>query len=193
MYDGDKGNYKEDIPLDDLKPANAYGKSKLDAEKMVVRRWPKHVILRSSIIYGPSVPGITRPLFIQFVDNVLSKKQETTFFYDEFRCPIYVGDICKVMKHFAAAATESTSYTPTTEPKVYNMGGSERLSRYDMASIIANVRGHSSEPIISCSAKDVQRGYQSPPDISMDSSKLMTACSEVTFTAFQDGVSHCFP
>jgi nucleoside-diphosphate-sugar epimerase len=49
-------------------PVNVYGASKLQAEHTIQARWPRHVILRSSIIYGPQAPApVARPLFVQFV------------------------------------------------------------------------------------------------------------------------------
>ena len=54
-------------------------------------RWPHHVILRSSIIYGPQCPApVSRPLFLQFVENSLRSGKPTSFFEDEYRNPIYV-------------------------------------------------------------------------------------------------------
>lgn len=49
------------------------------------------MILRSSIIYGPQCPApVSRPLFLQFVENSLRSGKPTSFFEDEYRNPIYV-------------------------------------------------------------------------------------------------------
>ena len=49
-------------------PVNVYGESKLEAEAAIVAAWPPHVVLRSSIIYGPQAPKpVERPLFVQFI------------------------------------------------------------------------------------------------------------------------------
>ena len=54
-------------------------------------RWPEHVILRSSIIYGPQCAApVSRTLFLQFIENSLAAGKPTSFFDDEFRCPVYV-------------------------------------------------------------------------------------------------------
>lgn len=51
-------------------------------------------ILRSSIIYGPATPyaSVGRALFLQFVEGALRKGDPTTFFDDEWRCPVFVRD-----------------------------------------------------------------------------------------------------
>ena len=60
-------------------------------------QWPHHVILRSSIIYGPNSPQpVSRRLFLQFVDGALRDGPPTTFFADEWRSPVYVHDICRI-------------------------------------------------------------------------------------------------
>ncbi len=61
-------------------------------------RWPNHVILRSSIIYGPQSPTpVARPLFLQFVARQLAEGTPTSFFSDEFRNPVFVDDIVRVV------------------------------------------------------------------------------------------------
>ncbi|KAL4436541.1 hypothetical protein ABPG75_003680 [Micractinium tetrahymenae] len=72
VYDGSKTCWTEQ---DEPAPINAYGRSKLAAEREVAARWPNHAILRSSLIYGPEprLGPVGRPLFLQFIDRQLSK------------------------------------------------------------------------------------------------------------------------
>ncbi|MEW5300359.1 MAG: hypothetical protein WDW36_003295 [Sanguina aurantia] len=148
-------------------PVNVYGRSKLEAEQAVQAAWPHHVILRSSIIYGPPPPQpVSRALFLQFVEGVLRDQRQTSFFDDEWRSPIFVGDIVKVCDKLLGMASLPA------ERKTYNMGGPERLSRVDMAHQVAEARGFGSRCILPASASSVDRGVASPADISMDSSEL---------------------
>jgi dTDP-4-dehydrorhamnose reductase len=113
-----------------IAPVNAYGRSKLAAEKMVLESWPhaQTVVLRSSIITGPQSPfkPVKRPLFLDFVADALRGGNPTTFFEDEFRCPIAAVDLARHILVLAAAE-------PGTKRGVFNAGGPERLSRVDMA------------------------------------------------------------
>lgn len=52
------------------------------------------------------------------------------------------------------------------------MGGPDRLSRLEMAQSVAAVCGYSTSAIIAAPASSVQRPVRSPPDISMDSSRI---------------------
>lgn len=70
VYDGSRANWKETDPC---APVNAYGQTKLEAEQYIQERWPNHVILRSSIIYGPQSPApVSRALFLQFIEASLA-------------------------------------------------------------------------------------------------------------------------
>ena len=75
--------------------------------------WPKHVILRASIIIGPQSPvPVSRPLFLQFIVQQLAEQKETTFFTDEFRNPTYVVDIVEILsKLIAGEETLHNRYT----------------------------------------------------------------------------------
>jgi dTDP-4-dehydrorhamnose reductase len=65
VYDGSKSYWLEG---DDTVPVGEYGRSKLLAEEAIRMLWPKHYIVRSSIIYGPLPPvPVARTLFLQFV------------------------------------------------------------------------------------------------------------------------------
>ena len=56
------------------------------------------MILRCSIIYGPQSPvPVARPLFLQFIAQQLAEQKPTTFFYDEFRSPVFVMDIVHIL------------------------------------------------------------------------------------------------
>ncbi|KAL4533766.1 hypothetical protein Ndes2437B_g03095 [Nannochloris sp. 'desiccata'] len=52
------------------------------------------------------------------------------------------------------------------------MGGPERLSRVDIARLVAEVRGYDAKSIVEVPSASVSRGVASPSDISMDVSNL---------------------
>ncbi|KAJ9514884.1 hypothetical protein QJQ45_028573 [Haematococcus lacustris] len=218
VYDGSRPLWKETDPC---RPVNAYGRSKLEAEQLIQSQWPHSVSLRSSIIVGPQPASpLTRTLFLQFVDAALTSGQPTTFFEDEWRCPVYVQvglrlqphpvmvlhvmvlphlllvgmllpllvlllffllrgqDIVAVVQKLAAwqvqagAEGKCGKARSLTLPPVLNMGGPDRLSRVDMALMVARHRGHSPSLVRPAPSASVARGVASPQDISMDVSRL---------------------
>lgn len=181
VYEGLKSFYKEE---DETVPVNMYGKSKLAGEDFISRNYANYAILRSSIIYGQqTISPVARSLFIQWIDASLSNNKEVEFFFDEYRCPVYVKDLVDVILALAK------KYTSDNKPLqlLLNVGGPNRVSRLQMAETVASVRKHNASLIKAVSASSVNRGVKSPPDISMDISKLVqTLC--ISQIPFEDGV-----
>lgn len=183
VYDGSKAMWVED---DKCQPINTYGKTKLEAEEIIQQRWPHHVILRSSIIYGPQCSSpVSRTLFLQMIVGVLEDKKPTTFINDEFRSPIYLQDILKIIR----ATIDKRKELPAT---VLNMGGPERLSRVDMANAVADTYDLDKEgTILSVPSAAVARPVASPADISMNSARL--AILGISFTPLKAALEEMKP
>ncbi|CAN6232855.1 unnamed protein product [Urochloa humidicola] len=181
VYEGVKSFYKEE---DETLPVNMYGKSKVAAEKFIVEKCSNYAILRSSIIYGPqTISPVAKSLPIQWMDSVLSQGQHVEFFNDEFRCPVYVKDMVAVILSLAKNWLSDGKKVQV----LLNVGGPDRVSRPQMAESVAAVRGYDHSIIKSVSASSVNRGVASPPDISMDITKL-TQLLSIKPISFQDGV-----
>ena len=185
VYDGLNAPYVE---TDEAKPVNLYGRTKLEFEQLLMDKCSTNnaVALRSSLIIGAETPFRCRKqTFLQFVHDRLQKQEDTSFFTDEYRNVVYVGDICKVIRHFIDNGIGERA------AGVYNMGGADRVSRLDFAETVAKHCGLQT----SC-AKGVARSslppgpVASPPDISMDSSKLEEATG-IKMLGLADMIQHC--
>jgi len=146
--------------------ANAYGMSKALAEAAVRSAWPHHLLLRTSIIFGPQPPyaPVSRALFLQWLDGALSSGP-VDLFEDEWRSPILVHDLVDLCLQLL------TQDSPITE-RTLNAGGPERLSRADMGDAVCAVRGYPRENVRRVPCSSVQRSPASPADISMDVTRL---------------------
>ncbi|CAA6655639.1 unnamed protein product [Spirodela intermedia] len=174
VYEGVKSFYKED---DEAVPVNMYGKSKVSSEKFISSNYSNFAILRSSIIYGPqTMSPVSKSLPIQYAVSW----QEVDFFYDEFRCPIYVKDLVNIILILIKKRVSDENPMRL----LLNVGGPERVSRLQMAEKVADVRGHDSSLIKAVSASSV-------PDISMDISRLTQELG-VTPVCFKNGVQLTF-
>ncbi|ESQ37708.1 hypothetical protein EUTSA_v10028798mg [Eutrema salsugineum] len=183
VYQGVKSYYKEE---DETVAVNVYGKSKVAAERLIKDKCQNFAILRSSIIFGPqTVSPLPKNLPIQWMDSILKKGEKVEFFYDEFRCPIYVKDLVSITLRLVERWVVSDEKQMRI---VLNAGGPDRLSRVQMAEVVAEVRGHDHSLIKHVSASSVDRGVVSPSDISMDITKLIQTL-EISPTSFKDGVS----
>lgn len=130
---GEGGPHSEDaIPA----PLNFYGESKLMAENLVKNSGLRHNIIRPVFIYGAHWDGM-RPSFIQWVKLNLEANKKIKVVTDQLRTPTYVGDICKgidlLMQH------------ETNED--FHFAGSDILSPYEMAVLVAKVLGFNKDLI----------------------------------------------
>ena len=186
VYDGLKGTYTES---DAAKPVNLYGQAKLDFEAALQAALPsRSVILRSSLILGPPTPGRCRKQsFLQFCDEKLGAGEKTNFFGDEVRSVVFVADIVRLLSWLLKGGVAAGCVG------VHNMGGPQRLTRVDVAMAVAAHRGHDTALVAAVNRADVvpAGAVASPPDISMDSSKLALA-SGIAATTLADMVSQSF-
>lgn len=77
---------------DRVYPLNIYGRSKLEGEKFVRKLLKRHIIIRTSWLFGKARNN--------FIDNVLAwakAKKETRIISDKYACPTYTLDLAKAI------------------------------------------------------------------------------------------------
>ncbi len=91
VFDGRKGaRYEEEDPVS---PASDYGRAKADAEGAVAAVHPDGLIVRTSLLYGGREPSR---------HELTARDPEATFFTNEVRCPVRVGDLAEALLELAA-------------------------------------------------------------------------------------------
>jgi dTDP-4-dehydrorhamnose reductase len=180
--------YKEN-EKDALKPVNVYGESKLEMEEYLKITWTTNdtsttskrtlYLLRSSIILGPKAPidpESTHDTFLHFVESRGKSQQPTSFYTNEHRTVISVRKVISVIDDLIVASLaftpEGTETDPDADacklPVVWNMGGSVRVNRFDMAVAVFDHFGYDHKLLES----SLQTAPNVPLDISMDSSQM---------------------
>lgn len=161
VFDGRKGHYKEtDVP----NPLHVYGETKLAAEQWVLK-YPRHLVLRTSINGGTSITG-NRGFNEQFWQAMESGKG-MKLFIDEFRCPIFAGETARAVWQLAGQAAAG----------IIHAAGAQRLSRFEIGQLMLRRRPGIKATIESGLAKD----FPGPPrvlDSSMDISKAQKLLPE---------------
>ena len=152
LFDGEEGPYTEGSPPS---PITSYGRAKAAAEKAVVSLCPQASIVRTSLIYGFE-PPVPRTLWI--VDSV-RQYQPITLFTDELRCPIWVEQLAAALLEIA-----SKEYSG-----VWNLAGSQSLSRYDFGERLTRFYGL--DPAFIASGLSRDSGLIRPRDCRLDISR----------------------
>lgn len=116
VFDGEKGSpYTEE---DEPAPLTDYGHAKADAERAVLKAHPGALVVRTSLIYGGPEPG---------PQERLAADPEASFFVDEVRCPIQVGDLAQALVELGGLPVDG----------LLHVAGGDRLSRHEFAELLA--------------------------------------------------------
>jgi dTDP-4-dehydrorhamnose reductase len=116
VFDGRTGWYGE---TDEPNPINVYGKTKLEAEQAVLQN-PIHTVVRIVLTAGTSETGDRS--FVEDMCRTAKASKDVMLYADEFRCPIPAGVIARVVWELV----------DRKQPGLYHLGGSERLSRWEI-------------------------------------------------------------
>jgi dTDP-4-dehydrorhamnose reductase len=116
VFDGKTGWYAE---TDKPNPINVYGQTKLEAEQAVLQN-PGHTAVRIVLTAGTSETGDRS--FVEDMCRTAKAGKDVTLYADEFRCPLPAGVIARAIWELV----------DRKQPGLYHLGGSERLSRWEI-------------------------------------------------------------
>ncbi|MGC4097626.1 MAG: SDR family oxidoreductase [Nitrospira sp.] len=116
VFDGQRGWYHE---TDEPNPINFYGKTKLEAEQLVLQN-PSHTVVRIVLTAGTSQTGDRS--FVEDMCRTGKGGTSMTLYADEYRCPLPAGVIARALWELVGK----------NAPGLYHLGGRERLSRWEI-------------------------------------------------------------
>lgn len=160
VFDGSKGHYVE---TDRVNPLNVYGQTKAEAEQLVLQN-PAHSVIRVALTAGTS-PTHDRS-FVEDMLRAAAQGTMLTLFSDEFRCPISAGALVRALWEFVERK----------QPGLYHLGGSDRLSRWEIGKLLSRRYPE----LVSCIQPGSLADYHGPPrppDLSMRSDKIQALLS----------------
>jgi len=160
VFDGTTGWYSE---TDEPNPINIYGKTKLDAEHIVLHN-PRHTVLRIVLTAGTSQNG--NRSFLEEMCRAAKAGQSVPLYADEYRCPLPAGVI-------ARAIWELIDHG---RPGLHHLGGSERLSRWEIGEALQPWYPELEGRLVRGSAQN-HPGAPRPIDLSLRCDKIQNILS----------------
>jgi len=155
VFDGRTGWYGE---TDEPNPINVYGQTKLEAEQAVLQN-SGHTVVRIVLTAGTSETG--HRSFVEDMCRTAKAGKDVTLYADEFRCPLPAGVIARVVWELV----------DRKQSGLYHLGGSERLSRWDIGETLLpwcpELKGH----LMKGSARN-HIGSPRPADLSLRYDKI---------------------
>jgi dTDP-4-dehydrorhamnose reductase len=160
VFDGKTGWYSE---TDEPNPINVYGRTKLDAERVVLQNL-QHTVVRIVLTSGTSQDGDRS--FVEDMCRTAKAGKDVILYVDEFRCPLPAGVIARAVWELV----------DRKQPGIYHLGGSERLSRWDIGEALLPWYPELEGRLIPGSAQN-HVGNPRPADLSLRSDKIQRLLS----------------
>ncbi len=140
---------------------SVYSRSKLEAEVAAQSIHPASIVLRCALMIGPDTPSA--PSHIRKMDRSIRQGTALHLFFDEFRTPVWTPDIARVVLRSIELGITG---------RIYNVGGPDRISRYDLGLRAARLLGWPPERLVPVSSDSVAQPGPRPKDCSLDISRL---------------------
>ena len=159
-FDGRRGNYDESATPN---PLSVYAATKVAAEQYVLAN-PRHTVVRISLNGGTSPSGDRA--FNEEMRRAWQAGRTLKLFTDEFRGPLPAVVTARAVWELVAR----------NEPGLFHLGGSERLSRWQIGELVA-ARWPQLDPRIEPSSIKDYPGAPRPADTSLNCAKVQRLLS----------------
>ena len=161
VFSGTKGApYLEDDPPD---PVSVYGKTMVEAERLVLAARPDTCLLRISLPMGPSFNGHAGA--IDWIQSRFAAGRPATLYFDEVRTPTYVDCLVDVLERVL----------PSDLSGCFHAGGPKRWSLFEIAQIVNRVGGYDPSLLRGCFRIEAGPIPPRAGNVTMNSDKLCNA------------------
>ncbi|MEJ2194816.1 MAG: SDR family oxidoreductase [Ignavibacteriaceae bacterium] len=158
VYAGYRGSMlKEDAKLI---PASLYAETKLMGEIKIRDTFDNYLILRTALLYGLGLSHTT--CHFEMMNTELKNGNSVTLFSDQFRTPISLKEAAKIIKQLALMDIGN---------ETINLGGIERVSRYELGEILCSAAGYDKSLLKKKSLDDFPQ-IPKVEDVSLNCDKL---------------------
>ena len=145
---------ENDVP----EPVNYYGKTKLEAEKIVLDSSKKNVVLRTAVIYG----WHERSRFTNWILSYLKKEKVVDPFKDQFNTPTLVDDLVESIQRIIQQNISG----------LFHATGKSCVNRYDFALLLCKYFGLEKSLIKPVTKNEKKQDAPRPFQTCLDSSTL---------------------
>ena len=162
-----------DIP----NPINYYGKTKLDAEKIVLNASSNNVVLRTSVIYG----WHKKSRFTNWILSYLKDNRIVDPFSDQFNTPTLIDDLIQVILKILDKDISG----------LYHATGKTCLNRYQFAMLLAEKFSYDVSLIHSVTKFEKKQNAPRSISTCLDSTKLENLLN-FSFSDISTGINFIF-
>ncbi len=163
------GDHLEEDPVD---PVTVYGRTMVEAERVIMSEYPSACVLRISLPMGVSFNGHAGA--IDWIQHRFQKGKPATLYYDEIRTPKYTDCLNRVCGRLLC----------NTLSGLYHAGGPRKLSLYEIAQIVNRVGGYDPDLLHGCYRHEAGPIPPRAGNVTMHTGKLTAALGYPPFCAW---------
>lgn len=156
LFSGHSKMYTEDISTN---PLNIYGKTKAQAERLVLENCSNSLAVRTNF-FGQGFIG--RHSFSDFIVKSLINGNKINLFNDVFFTPIIMNDLFEIVNELINIDANG----------IYNISSNERVSKFDFGLMISKSFNLNSDLINSISIDNMKDLVKRPKDMSLSNLKV---------------------
>ena len=154
------GDYSFSTENSEISPLNVYGYSKANAEERVLKKNPESLIIRTNFFcWGTTY----RSSFSDFLINAIRGKTKIYLYTDVFYTPIYAKYLIEFVHILIATSSKG----------IYNIVGSERISKYEFGKMVFNNFSGDIDLITKVKYSQKSHLVERPLDMSLSNQKLV--------------------
>lgn len=157
VFDGNLGPYDEN---DSTNPLSVYGKTKLNAEKIVEDKSVDWCILRTNVLFD-YYEG-TEASFIKWVIDSLKSKKSINIVNDQWNNPTWTKNLAEVIELVIENDVKG----------LHHYAGADYLNRFEFAEIVADIFNLDKNLIVAITTKSLKQPAKRPLKGGLISSKI---------------------
>lgn len=158
------GGSRSTVPYgEDMVPAplGVYGETKLDGEREVVARNPRHIIIRTAWLYSETGRNFVRTML-----DLTSRLPQVKVVFDQVGTPTYAADLARAIVTIIGCRGWDSA------PGIYHYSDEGICSWFDLAHRVARVSGHASCRVQPCHSSEYSSPVKRPEYSVLDKSKI---------------------
>ena len=156
VFKGDRGDYKED---DSRYPINYYGKTKLEAENILIGSNIDSLIIRPNVLYSND---LNKSHFLSWIVHNMINNKKISIVTDQKSNPTYIPDLIKIILDSILFDYEG----------IYHFGSEDSLTRYEFALKVCKYFKFNAQNIIPIKSTDLNQAALRPQNSSLNCSKI---------------------
>lgn len=160
-------------------PTGVYGRTKREGEEAVLRSGCRHLILRTSWLYGETGRNFVRTML-----GLVSSRSQVRVVFDQTGTPTYAGNLAETIVRILG----NRSYAG--REGIYHFSDEGVCSRYDFAVAIAGLSGHADCDIRPCRSGEFPARAVRPAYSVLDKTKIKRTFG-LSLPHWRDSLQRC--